>query len=273
MTRRQWMVAACGLAIGMAGCARGPQQAIGNSTGSSGPQIVQVQRPNLEGVTVTASLDQGQVNGIVRWQGPAEAPGDAGSQLVTINGREQPAQPNPGLQINPENQGIADAVIWIAKAPAGATAAPPAACKLTQKNGDFRPRIQTVPLESSLQVTTADDQANFQATGAANFNQNSRRGDPLPTYSLAKPGLVTFRSQVHPWMAAYIWVFDHPYFTQTDADGRFRLPELAPGEYQLVMWHPAWRSNGQPVQKEATVKVGPNQGATVQFTLTGSDGR
>ena len=29
----------------------------------------------------------------------------------------------------------------------------------------------------------------------------------------------------------------HPFFAVTDADGKFTLPKLNPGEYELEFWH------------------------------------
>src|SRR5262249_53577683 len=46
----------------------------------------------------------------------------------------------------------------------------------------------------------------------------------------------------HYWMRAHLFVVEHPYYTTTDATGRFTLPQVPPGDYQLVCWHPNWQS-------------------------------
>lgn len=38
-------------------------------------------------------------------------------------------------------------------------------------------------------------------------------------------------------MSATVLVLDHPYFVSPDADGRFTIPAVPPGEYSLVGWH------------------------------------
>lgn len=43
----------------------------------------------------------------------------------------------------------------------------------------------------------------------------------------------------HSAMRSWIYVFDHPWYQVTVADGRFRLSNIPPGEYKLEMAHPA----------------------------------
>jgi hypothetical protein len=42
---------------------------------------------------------------------------------------------------------------------------------------------------------------------------------------------------IHPWMNAWLGVFDHPYFAVADADGRFEIKQAPAGTYRLVVWH------------------------------------
>jgi Carboxypeptidase regulatory-like domain len=39
-------------------------------------------------------------------------------------------------------------------------------------------------------------------------------------------------------MSAWIYVFNHPYYTVTDETGSFRLPPVPPGRYTLSVRHP-----------------------------------
>ncbi|MDR3634315.1 MAG: hypothetical protein P4L84_10970 [Isosphaeraceae bacterium] len=41
----------------------------------------------------------------------------------------------------------------------------------------------------------------------------------------------------HPWEAAWIRVFDHPYFTVTDAEGRFEIKHAPAGDHRIMVWH------------------------------------
>jgi len=48
---------------------------------------------------------------------------------------------------------------------------------------------------------------------------------------------VKFKCDVHPWMAAYVGVLNHPFYATTGADGSFSIKDLPAGEYEIVAWH------------------------------------
>ncbi len=49
--------------------------------------------------------------------------------------------------------------------------------------------------------------------------------------------MVRVKCDVHPWMAAYVGVLDHPHFAVTGTDGSFEISGLAAGTYTLEAWH------------------------------------
>jgi plastocyanin len=53
----------------------------------------------------------------------------------------------------------------------------------------------------------------------------------------ADTGPVSLSCNIHPWMKGWVRVFDHPYYAVTDADGRFEIKLVPPGNAQLVGWH------------------------------------
>ena len=48
----------------------------------------------------------------------------------------------------------------------------------------------------------------------------------------------------HSQMQAWIYVFDHPFYTVTTADGRFRFTDVPPGKYRIEMVHSAGELRG-----------------------------
>jgi hypothetical protein len=38
-------------------------------------------------------------------------------------------------------------------------------------------------------------------------------------------------------MSAFILVFNHPFFAVTDTEGRYRLDNVPPGNYNVIAWN------------------------------------
>ena len=69
------------------------------------------------------------------------------------------------------------------------------------------------------------------------------------------------KGTIHPWMKAYLGVFEHPYFALSGADGRFTLKDLPPGEYTIEAWHERFGTRSQKVS------LGPKETKEVEFAF------
>ena len=107
--------------------------------------------------------------------------------------------------------------------------------------GQFTPRVlavrtgDRVVFSNQLPVPT---NVRYDSSGSHAFNVLIGRGMEQVT----KPLTVTrspdrYVSGIYPWMAGYVWAFDHPYFAVTDATGRFELPHVPVGRWRVVLWH------------------------------------
>ena len=67
------------------------------------------------------------------------------------------------------------------------------------------------------------------------------------------------RCNNHPWMSAFVGVFNHPFFSVTGTDGKFTISGLDPGTYEITAW--TERLNTQTV----TVTVAANETKTQNF--------
>jgi hypothetical protein len=70
-----------------------------------------------------------------------------------------------------------------------------------------------------------------------------------------------FQCDVHPWMFAWVSVFDHPYYAISAKDGTFKISNVPAGKYTIQAAH---RKAGM-VTQEIEVKAGAP--AKVDFTL------
>jgi hypothetical protein len=67
------------------------------------------------------------------------------------------------------------------------------------------------------------------------------------------------KCDVHPWMSAYIGVFEHPFFAVTKEDGTFSIPskDLPDGDYTITFWHERYANDPEALPEvEVSVKDG-----------------
>jgi hypothetical protein len=72
---------------------------------------------------------------------------------------------------------------------------------------------------------------------------------------VADPKVVSVSCNVHPWMKAWLGVFNHPYFAVTDEKGEFEIKNPPAGRYRLVVWQEAagWVTGEKAPDKNGTV--------------------
>jgi len=57
------------------------------------------------------------------------------------------------------------------------------------------------------------------------------------THTFAEEGSFVILCHVHPEMAAWVVVSSSPWVAATDAEGRFEIPGVPAGEYEVVGWY------------------------------------
>lgn len=139
---------------------------------------------------------------------------------------------------------------------------------LNQAGCIYDPHVLAVRAGQPFAVLNSDDtlhNVNVQPADNPAFNQ----GQPIVGMELEKvfdnPEIgVPVRCDVHPWMSAFINVFDHPYFAISGADGAFSIDQLPPGEYTIEAWHETLGT------QTMEVTVGDGEAGTADFTFAAS---
>lgn len=104
----------------------------------------------------------------------------------------------------------------------------------------FEPHVILLPVGAKVEFLNSDTISHNVRTLARKhegINTQVPPGDKLPFTFDAGPDKVEVKCDFHPWMNAWLFVSDTPYAALTDADGKFAIPELEPGEYKLTLWH------------------------------------
>ncbi len=139
------------------------------------------------------------------------------------------------------NGELADVVVSLKGISGQSTGASAAPATMDQKGALYVPQIVAIQTGQKLIVKNSDAFVhNIHTTPTANpeSNQVQMGGGADLTYTFDKPEMfLKFKCDVHPWMFAWVSVFDHPYFAVSDKDGRFTIKNVPPGKYTLEAAH------------------------------------
>ncbi|HEY2411436.1 MAG TPA: carboxypeptidase regulatory-like domain-containing protein [Pirellulaceae bacterium] len=168
---------------------------------------------------------------------------------------------------------LAEAVVAIRAKPVAENDRQPQTIVIDQHNFQFTPETVVIRRGDSVKFTNADQAThNVQSSSEiATFNSNMPGGGEQIIRFDRAGGIrqpVTVGCVFHSAMRAYIFVFDHPWYQLTAADGRFRLAEVPPGEYELEITHPAGELR---TRKRITIK--PGEVTQIDIRLTADDKR
>ena len=132
---------------------------------------------------------------------------------------------------------------------------------MNQKDVRFVPETLAVRVGDRVRFTNSDPQVH-------NINSQS----PLARFDVTVGGgkesehtfdraggtrrPVVLGCKLHSAMQAWVFVFGHPFFKLTEADGSFRFENVPPGKYRLEMVHPA---GGLRWTRTITIAAGTQQ--------------
>lgn len=136
---------------------------------------------------------------------------------------------------------LADVVVYLKGVPSASTGASAPPAVLDQKGCVYVPQILAVQTGQKVVVKNSDacvHNVHTKPTANAEANQVQMPGGADLTFTFDKPEpFLKFQCDVHPWMFAWISVFDHPYFALSGADGKFTIKNVPPGKYTLEAAH------------------------------------
>lgn len=140
---------------------------------------------------------------------------------------------------------------------------------LDQKDCMYRPRVQGLRVGQRLLVGN-DDPVTHNVRSFPLRNRPFNFGQPPDTEPrerifAAAERAIEVQCDIHPWMHAYLFVMDHPFFSVTDQSGAYTIEGLPPGEYTLAIWHEK-PDNQQLARQQQTVAVGDSDLDEVNFT-------
>jgi plastocyanin len=160
---------------------------------------------------------------------------------------------------------MGNVIVWVSKGlPSGKTYPAPKTPVVLDQNGcQYKPHAMGIMIGQPYRILNSDGILhNIHSLPKVNPSFNK----PMPatvkeaTTTFEKPEPVfQIKCDVHPWMTAYIGVFNHPFYAVTGTDGKFTISGLDPGTYEITAWHERLGT------QTATVTVGATGSKTQDF--------
>jgi len=115
--------------------------------------------------------------------------------------------------------------------------------KLLIEQGDIRSGVGFVRRGAAIDISNRDDEYHrLLARGKAFFALPLIEPKQTHERILKHEGLVDLTCGMGCyWLNAHLFVAEHPYYTRTDAEGKFVLKDVPTGNYEIVCWLPSWR--------------------------------
>lgn len=112
---------------------------------------------------------------------------------------------------------------------------------LDQEGCQYEPHVLGIQVNQTLEILNSDDtlhNVHALSKNSKEFNLGMPiKGMKLNKTFSAPEVMVKTKCEVHPWMAAYIGVLDHPFYSVTNGEGAFTIKDLPAGQYTLEAWH------------------------------------
>jgi plastocyanin len=160
---------------------------------------------------------------------------------------------------------LANVFVYLADAPPSDGAAREKVV-LDQKDCHYVPHAVGVQVGQKLTVKSSDAGTfhnvhySPEKNPPANFAQTVAGASKDVTFD--QPEFIRVKCDVHPWMNAYVGVFESPFFavTRDGGNGKFEIAKVPAGQYKLIAWHERYGT----IEQQVSVK--DNESVEVRVT-------
>lgn len=137
--------------------------------------------------------------------------------------------------------------------------------RIAQTGACFSPHVLPVEVGTTIEWPNDDNIYHnvFSMSDAKQFDLGLYKGNPPDKrVTFDKAGRVDVFCSIHENMHCVVLVLENPYFTVTDENGNFKIPNVPPGTYTLKAWHERLPAD------EKQIIVPTNGNVRANFTLT-----
>jgi plastocyanin len=130
---------------------------------------------------------------------------------------------------------------------------------IEQQSLSFVPKVTAIPVGSTI-VFTNNDKLNSNITSfspAKKFNVDKLDTGSVRKLTFEKSGVVQLLNKSHAEMSAWVIVTKNQYAAVTEHDGKFTIPNVPAGTYEISAWSEKLKPQGKTIVTVAEGKTAP----------------
>jgi hypothetical protein len=110
---------------------------------------------------------------------------------------------------------------------------------MDQRDETFVPHVLAITVGTTVDFPNSDPVFHnvFSLSKTRSFDLGRYPAGRSKAVRFDRPGVVQVFCEIHSHMSAYILVFSHRFFAVTDNEGGYRIDQVPPGTYTLVLWY------------------------------------
>jgi plastocyanin len=166
---------------------------------------------------------------------------------------------------------LTDAVVMLEPVGAHAPVKPMQGAQIAQHDLQFIPQVSVVTVGTAVLFPNMDTVRHhvYSFSPTKTFQIKLYAGVPHTPIVFDKPGVAVLGCNIHDNMVAWVVVTDTPLWARSAADGHARIADVAPGSYQMQVWHSTLPENAPPMEVPLVVGAGDVE-QRVKLSMGGS---
>jgi hypothetical protein len=186
----------------------------------------------------TKAGNEGTLTGTIKFEGAAPTPAKIQMEGDDFCAKANPNAASESVVVNGDK--FQNVIVYVKEGLKNSFDSPTDPVVLDQKNCQYTPHVVTLQAKQPLKVTTSDETTHNihpQPKNNKEWNKSQPpKGEPI-VETFARAEVIPVKCNQHPWMKAFIGVFNSPFYAVTDKEGKYEIKGLPPGEYTIEAWH------------------------------------
>lgn len=185
----------------------------------------------------------GNVSGKVKLNGSAPKPRKVNTSADPTCADQHKDEPLMSEELVTKDVGGENRLQWVAVFVSskvdGSFEPPKEPAVINQQGCHYEPHIVMMRVNQALAIKNSDPTLhNIHAMPQINreFNFGQKKGDDQNRVFDQPERAIKIKCDVHPWMLAYAFVIEHPFFAVTNSDGTYEIRGLPAGTHELTFW-------------------------------------